>query len=86
MTTIHPETQIVGSRYEALSRICEYTYQHSDGSRYTVKVPIDALERSGNAATTRQQRRLAIAQKIISHVQNNPPDHIELSDAGRSAG
>lgn len=79
MTTIHPETQIVASRYDAANRICEYTYQHSDGSRYTMRIPIDDLERNGNAAATRQQRRQTLAQKIINHVQTNPPDHVERS-------
>lgn len=71
MTTIHPETQIVASTFDAPNRICTYTYEHSDGSRYTVTVPLAELEKSGN---TKDARRRFLAQKIINHVQSHPPD------------
>lgn len=71
MTTIHPETQVVASSYDAPSRTCFYTYQHSDGSRYTVKVPLDELLKKGD----RTKRRTHLATKIINHIQANPPDH-----------
>ena len=71
MTTIHPETQVVASTYDAPSRMCSYTYQHSDGSRYTVKVPLDELLKKGDRA----KRRTHLATKIINHIQANPPDH-----------
>lgn len=74
MTTINPETQIVASSYDAQNRICSYTYQHSDGSRYTVSVPLADLEKFGMGVATRDQRRRHVAQKIVSHVQSNPPD------------
>ena len=70
MTTIHPETQVVASTYDPLARMCSYTYQHSDGSRYTVKVPLDELLKKGN----RVARRTHLAQRIINHIQTNPPD------------
>jgi hypothetical protein len=69
MTTINPETQIVASSYDELNRIYSYTYQHSDGSQYTVKIPADELQ------GPRDQRRRQIAQKIITHIQTNPPDN-----------
>lgn len=74
MTTINPETQIVASAYDELNRICSYTYEHTDGSRYTVKVPMSDLEKIGLGRATVDQRRRHIAQTIISHVQANPPD------------
>lgn len=76
MTTIHPETQIVASSYDKLTRVCSYTYQHSDGSRYTVKVPIDELHLQGGKSANREQRRRHLATKIINHVQANPPDAV----------
>lgn len=79
MTTIHPETQIVASAYDAATRTCCYTYEHSDGSRYTIKVPIDEFEKIGINRATLMQRRTYLAQKIISHVQTHPPDHVERS-------
>lgn len=75
MTTIHPETQIVASAYDPLTRICSYTYQHSDGSHYTVDVPLSEFEKIGLGRATQMQRRTHLAQKIISHVQTRPPDH-----------
>ena len=73
MTTIHPETQVVASTFDPLSRMCSYTYQHSDGSRYTVKIPLDELLRKGN----RMNRRTHLATKIINHIQANPPDKVD---------
>jgi hypothetical protein len=70
VTTINPETQIVASSYDEQTRICSYTYEHSDGSRYTVAVPIDELHAKGQSA----QRRQHLAMKIQSHIQANPPD------------
>lgn len=74
MTIIHPETQIVGSGYDALNRVCSYTYQHSDGSRYTVKIPIDELQKRGHTSIPREQRRRHLAMKIANHIQTAPPD------------
>lgn len=74
MTTIHPETQVVASAYDPLTRVCSYTYQHHDGSRYTVNVPLDELmphRRQG-----RPQARAHLARKIINHIQTNPPDDV----------
>lgn len=74
MTTMHPETQIVASSFDKHSRICSYTYQHSDGSRYTVKIPIDELKKTGNRAIPRDQRRRHLAMRIANHIQTSPPD------------
>jgi hypothetical protein len=81
MTTINPESQVVSSSYDELNRICSYVYQHSDGSRYTVKVPIDDLHKIGTTPATRDQRRRHLAMRIQTHIQNNPPDEVaEISD------
>lgn len=76
MTTINPETQIVASSYDALNRVCTYTYEHSDGSRYTVSVPLDDLHRLGMGVANREQRRRHLAQRILTHIQGNPPDAV----------
>lgn len=76
MTTIHPETQIVASAYDKLTRICSYTYEHSDGSRYTVKIPIDELQKRGNTSIPRDQRRRHLAVKVANHIQTSKPDGI----------
>lgn len=81
MTTINPESQIVGSSFDPLSRICSYTYQHSDGSRYTVEVPLDDLHKIGTTPATRDQRRKHLAMKILNHIQINPPDTIKEDGA-----
>lgn len=74
MTTINPETQIVSSAYDPLNRMCSYVYQHSDGSQYTVQIQLSEFEAIGMGRGTTEQRRRHVAQKIISHVQANPPD------------
>lgn len=72
MTTIHPETQIVASRFDPMSRVCSYTYRHADGSQYTVDIPIADLLKQGN----RENRRRHLVTRIINHVQSNPPDAV----------
>ena len=71
MTTIHPETQVVASTYDPLTRMCSYTYQHSDGSRYTVEVHVDDFKGD------RAKRRAHLATRIAHHIQNNPPDEVD---------
>lgn len=83
MTAINLDDQIVSSRYDSATRICSYTYQHSDGSRYTVDVPIDDMHKIGTTPATLQQRRDFLARKIINHVQTNPPD--KVADVGPPA-
>lgn len=78
MTTINPESQIVASAYDPLTRICSYTYEHSDGSRYTVQVPLDDLHKIGTTPATRDQRRRHLAQRILTHIQTRPPDAEEM--------
>lgn len=78
MTTIHPETQIVASRFDPLTRVCSYTYQHGNGERYTVAIPLDELNGSGKPFATREHRRKFLAQKIINHVQINEPDKADI--------
>jgi hypothetical protein len=74
MTSIAPETQVVASSYDALNRICTYTYQHTDGSRYTVTIPLDEMTKIGSTAATRDQRQRLLATKIMNHIQTNRPD------------
>ena len=83
MTTINPESQVVASSYDALNRVCSYVYEHSDGSRYTVKVPLDDLHKIGTTPATRDQRRRHLAQRIAAHIQSNPPDEVPESSDGR---
>lgn len=74
MTAINLDDQIVASAYDATSRTCSYTYQHSDGSRYTVKIPLDELRKLGTTPANRDVRRKHLATKIMNHIQTNPPD------------
>jgi hypothetical protein len=74
MTAINLDDQIVATSYDAATRVCSYTYEHTDGSRYTVEVPIDHLHKIGTTPATEQVRRQHLAQKILSHIQTNPPD------------
>lgn len=76
MTAINLDDQVVASSYDSASRVCSYTYQHSDGSRYTVKVPIDDLHKLGMTPMNRQQRREHLATRILTHIQTNPPDDV----------
>jgi hypothetical protein len=77
MTAINLDDQIVGTSYDPKTRICTYTYEHSDGSRYTVPVPLAELQQLGTTPANRDVRRRHLAQKIISHVQTNPPDQVK---------
>jgi hypothetical protein len=76
MTAINLDDQIVASSYDAQSRTCSYTYQHSDGSRYTVMLPIDELHKIGTTPANRDVRRKHLAMKILNHIQTNPPDGV----------
>ena len=76
MTAINLDDQIVASAYDKKARVCSYTYQHSDGSRYTVKVPLDELQKIGTTPANRDVRRKHLAMKILNHMQTNPPDHV----------
>jgi hypothetical protein len=75
MTAINLDDQIVATSYDRKARVCSYTYQHSDGSRYTVKVPLDELTKLGTTPMSRDVRRKYLATKIMNHLRTNPPDH-----------
>lgn len=77
MTTINLDDQIVATSFDPNTRICTYTYQHTDGSRYTVPVPLDDLTRLGVTPANRDVRRRHLAQRIMTHIQTNPPDNHE---------
>ncbi len=74
MTAINLTDQIVASSYDHKTRTCSYTYQHTDGARYTVKVHLDEFAKFGATPSTRDQRRKHLAIKIANHIQFNPPD------------
>ena len=76
MTVINLDDQIVATAYDAATRVCSYTYQHPDGSRYTVQIPIDDLHKIGTTPANREVRRKHLATKILNHVQTNKPDQI----------
>ena len=71
MTAINLDTQIVATSYDKLNRICTYTYQHSDGSRYTVSIPIDDLNK---LRPNKANARNFVGKTILNHIQTNPPD------------
>jgi hypothetical protein len=76
MTAINLDDQIVASSYDKQTRVCSYTYQHPDGSRYTVAVPLDELTSLGMTPMNRETRRKHLATKIVNHVQTNPSDKV----------
>jgi hypothetical protein len=76
MTAINLDDQIVSTAFDPKTRICSYVYQHSDGSRYTVAIPLDELARLGTTPANRDVRRRHLAQKILTHIQTNPPDPV----------
>lgn len=84
MTAINLIDQIVATAYDRKSRVCSYTYQHTDGSRYTVRIPIDDLAKIGAGMTGKardEQRRKHLATRLLTHMQSNPPDgHVRPSD------
>jgi hypothetical protein len=71
MTAINLDTQIVATSYDQLNRTCSYTYQHSDGSRYTVTIPIDDLNKF---KPNKFNARNFVGKAILNHIQTNPPD------------
>lgn len=71
MTAINPETQIIGTAFDPKARVYSYTYQHTDGSRYTVKIPAEQLD----GLKTKVARRNFIALKIRDYIQSNRPDN-----------
>lgn len=75
MTAINLDDQIVATSYDKQARVCTYTYQHSDGSRYTVAVPLDELAKIGTTPASRMQRRQHVATRILTHIQTNKPDN-----------
>lgn len=77
MTAINLDDQIVATAYDKQARTCSYTYQHHDGSRYTVTIPLDDLLKLGTTPASRDVRRRHLATKITTHIQSNPPDATE---------
>ena len=76
MTAINLDDQIVATAYDKVARTCSYTYQHTDGTHYTVTMPIEELQKIGITPANRDVRRKHLAQKIMSHIQVNPPDAV----------
>jgi DNA topoisomerase IB len=76
MTVINLDDQVVATAYDRKTRLCSYTYQHTDGSRYTVSVPLDDLRKLGTTPANRDVRRKFLATKIMNHIQTNPPDKV----------
>lgn len=74
MTAINLDDQIVGTAYDPHTRVCTYTYQHTDGSRYTVTIGLDDLHKFGTTPANRQAKRDFLANKIVNHIRTNPPD------------
>ena len=75
MTAINLDAQIVSTAYDPIGRVCSYVYQHPDGARYTVHIPIDELEKIGTTPANRDVRRKHLAMKIHHHINTHKPDH-----------
>jgi hypothetical protein len=78
MTAINLDDQLVATAYDKQNRVCSYTYQHTDGSRYTVQVPLDELIKLGTTPASAAQRRKHLAMKILNHIQTCPPDDVRV--------
>ena len=76
MTAINLDDQIVATSYDKQTGVCTYTYEHHDGSRYTVQVHLDEFPKTGVGPMNKEARRRHIATKIMNHVQTNPPDKV----------
>ena len=72
MTAINLDTQIVATSYDAMERVCSYTYQHSDGSQYTVKLALDELLKHRRISKSHAKQHLG--KTILNHIATNPPD------------
>jgi hypothetical protein len=74
--TIHPETEIVASSYDAATRVHSYTIERG-GKRWTTTIPDDEFERFGpvvgaSAATNKARRRNYLAAKLTNAMQGEP--------------
>ncbi|MDE2470418.1 MAG: hypothetical protein KGL35_17150 [Bradyrhizobium sp.] len=76
MTAINLDDQIVATSYDPATRVCSYTYQHTDGARYTVKVPLEEFTRIGTTPSTHAQRRKHLATKLLNHMRSHAPDQV----------
>lgn len=72
MTAINLDTQIVATAYDPIERVCSYTYEHSDGSRYTVKLGLDELLK--HRKINKNQARQHLGRTILNHISINAPD------------
>lgn len=80
MTAINLDAQIVASAYDRKDRVCSYTYEHTDGSRYTIKIPLEELQKLGITPANRDVRRKHLAQRILNHIQTQKPDDVRPAD------
>jgi len=67
--TIHLEEEIVGSRFDPVTRTCHYTIARN-GKRWTVAVPIDHLE-AHKANKAARRNHLA---NVLQNAMNGPHD------------
>lgn len=58
--TIHPDTEIVASRFDRATQTCFYTLERQ-GKRWTVGIPLKELEQHG---PNKQRRRDHLANRL----------------------
>lgn len=72
MSTVHLETEIVATHYDAASRQCFYTIER-DGRQWTVGIPEDDLNRH---KANKAARRMHLAQTLSVAMQGKADGEI----------
>lgn len=68
--TIHLESQVVASKFDATTQTCFYTIE-KDGRRWTASVPLEDLRKHQN---NKQARRTHIANALGAAMQGKPDE------------
>jgi hypothetical protein len=68
---IHPETEIVATRYDAGTRTCHYTIER-DGKRWTASIPLGQFENMGFPGKGHEQRRNHLAAMLENAMRGKP--------------
>ena len=76
--TISPETEIVGTSYDAVTHTHSYTIE-KHGKRWTVAIPDAELAQFGRiigaqAAVNKARRRAYMAQKLTEAMRGDPDE------------
>jgi hypothetical protein len=73
--TISLDTEIVGTSFDPVTRICTYTIER-DGRRWTAQIPIDHLEVHGPGQIGDQKRQMHLAN-VLTEKMRGPHDDMK---------